>query len=96
MQEIQGEVIKIGLYTDFIVKNPKLKFWITVSLDVLIIFSLLFFAFKIKGEYQKGWDACWNQSCAICSYSTYATAQNFPTENKLPANFTNFTFPIEK
>ena len=78
----------MGLITDFVVKPPKAKFIITVALDVILIGALLFFAFKIKGEYQKGFDNCWNQACAICSAQSYSGLQNFSMGNKTPINFT--------
>lgn len=82
----------MGLLSDFVIKNPKIKFWLPIVMDVLLIAGLVFFALTIKGEYRKGWDACWNQACVACAYQTYLMSQNTSTTNitEIPENFTMF------
>jgi len=61
----------MGLFTDFVVKDSKKRFWITLFLDVLIIMSLVYFASTVKGEWQRGFDNCYSQSCELCFYLTH-------------------------
>jgi len=66
----------IGLFTDYIIKNKDTKFWITLVLDIIIISALIFFAFKIKGEYQRGFEDCWKQCPAFHAFNYMPNGSN--------------------
>jgi len=80
----------MGLLTDFVIKNPKIKFWLPIVLDILLIAGLIFFALTIKGQIQTGFDMCRKQACAICLVDMMS--QNTSTTNitEIPENFTMF------
>jgi hypothetical protein len=56
----------MGLFTDKFVKNKDAKFWITLIVDVFIIFYLTFVFLSVKAEWNKGFDDCSRQACIIC------------------------------
>lgn len=77
----------MGILTDLWIKNPKIKFWLPIIMDVILIIGMLIFALTIKGEYKRGWDACWYQACAICLYES-ALQNQTGNATEVPENFT--------
>jgi hypothetical protein len=64
----------MGLTTDLFVKDKGKKFWINMIVDAVLIFILLFMSLYASGEYQKGWEDCKQQACALCG--TFRTSIN--------------------
>lgn len=80
----------MGILIDKFVKDKTKGYWITAMLDVVLIASLIFFAFHIKGEWQNGFSSCRKQACAICIMDTYNK-----TVNEMPDfNFTMNITPL--
>lgn len=76
----------MGVLTDLLVKkglmNRDTKFWITIIIDVVIIFVFIFLALNIKAEWQRGFDECFNKACAYCyQFANISKNQSFPSQS---------------
>ena len=56
----------MGLLTEKLIKDVNKRYLVLMIMDVVLIIALLYFSFKIKGEWQKGFDECKKQACAVC------------------------------